>query len=280
MISQGPNNENWKVSFSLYDAQSLGRGSSGSVLAIDQNLVIKIFSEDEEGQLDFDRERDIYHELQRDGGSRYIVKFLEVWEDGLVLERLKSTLRSRLREQFQPSVVLRTQWLVEACKALWFLHDKGIMHGDVGCHNFLVDTKGHIKLCDFAGSKRNGETARICYETRGRHPEYRIGEPTPKTEIFALVSFGIALGYVLRTDNFSKGSTIFEIHTSHPPYAAEFDAIVCKKFRDMNFPLTSVECPTIRLIIKKCWMDEYLHVSEVCADLLAAQGRQLHSRHP
>ena len=62
-------NDDWKGSFSFYDAQSVGRGSSGSVLAIDQDLVIKIFSDDEEGQLDFDREREVYHDLQRDGVS-------------------------------------------------------------------------------------------------------------------------------------------------------------------------------------------------------------------
>jgi serine/threonine protein kinase len=181
---------NWKGSFSFYDAQSVGRGSSGTVLAIDQDLVIKIFSEDEEGQLDFEREREIYYELQRDGGSQYIVRFLEVWEDGLVLERLKSTLRFHLREKSLPKFTVRMRWLVQACKALGFLHARSIMHGDVGCHNLLVDKKGHIKLCDFAGSKREGETARICYEIRGQHPEYQIGQPTTRTEIFALVSFG------------------------------------------------------------------------------------------
>jgi serine/threonine protein kinase len=185
---------NWKESFSFYDAQSVGRGSSGSVLAINQDLVIKIFSEDEEGQLDFDREREIYYELQRDGGSRYIVKFLEVWEDGLVLERLKSSLRFRLREKSLPKFTVRMRWLVQACKALGFLHARNIMHGDIGCHNLLVDKKGHLKLCDFAGSKRARETARICYEIRGQHPDYRVGQPTAKTEIFALVSFGYAVG--------------------------------------------------------------------------------------
>lgn len=190
IIQELSETDNWKESFSFYDAQSVGRGSSGTVLAIDQDLVIKIFSEDDEGQLDFDREREIYHELQKDGVSRYIVKFLEVWEDGLVLERLRGTVRSRLREKFQLSVASRTQWLMEACKAVRFLHDKGIMHGDIGCHNFLVDKKGHVKLCDFAGSKREGETARICYEVRGQHPEYQVGQPTTRTEIFALVSFG------------------------------------------------------------------------------------------
>jgi len=261
IIQNTSNNDHWKDSFNFYDAQSVGRGSSGSVLAIDQDLVIKIFTDDEDGQLDFDREREIYRAIQRDGGSRYIVRFLEVWEDGIVLERLKSTLRFRLREKFQPSKALRTQWLMEACKALCFLQDRSIMHGDVGCHNFLVDKRGHIKLCDFAGSKRKGETARICYEVRGQHPEYQIGEPTQSTEIFAL------------------GSTMFEIYTSHPPYAAEMDATVRKRFRDREFPLTNIGCLTIRRIIEKCWMDEYFQVSDICADLLEAQSTQTQSRH-
>jgi len=70
------------------------------------------------------------------------------------------------------------------------------MHGDVGCHNFLVDKEGHIKLCDFAGSKRKGEIARVCYEVRGEHPDYRVGQPTLATEIFSLVSF-----YSLNSDD-------------------------------------------------------------------------------
>jgi len=180
----------WKDSFSFYDAQSIGRGSSGTVFAVNQNLAIKTFSEDAEGQLDFDRERSIYEDLQKYGGSPFVIKFLEVWEDGLVLERLKCSLRSRLREKSQPPLHVRLRWLVQACNALEFIHDRGIMHGDVGCHNFLVDKRGALKLCDFAGSKREGETARICYETRGQHPDYRVGQPTIKTEIFALVSFG------------------------------------------------------------------------------------------
>jgi serine/threonine protein kinase len=204
IIQELLSNDKWKDSFSFYDAEIVGRGSSGTVLAIDQNLVLKIFCEDDEGQLDFDREREIYNELQRDGGSRYIVNFSEVWEDGLVLERLKSTLRTRLREKSQPSLIIRQRWLVEACNALRFVHDRDIMHGDVGCHNFLVDKNGHIKLCDFAGSRRKGEAARICYEIRGQHPEYQIGEPTSKTEIFALVSLNIEAAH-LATANFFRG---------------------------------------------------------------------------
>jgi len=46
---------NWILSFDFYEAPSVGRGSSGSVLAIDEELVIKIFSEDEQGVRDFER---------------------------------------------------------------------------------------------------------------------------------------------------------------------------------------------------------------------------------
>jgi serine/threonine protein kinase len=87
------------------------------------------------------------------------------------------------------SVQKALSWVHDACKGLDFLHSKGIMHGDVGCHNFLINGKQHLKLCDFAGSKREGETARICYEVRGQHPDYQSGQPTRVTELFALVSF-------------------------------------------------------------------------------------------
>jgi serine/threonine protein kinase len=192
VIQQSPRNENWKLSFDCYDAPIVGRGSSGTVFAIDQHLVFKSFTEDEEGQLDLERESSIYLQLQSEGFSQYIVRFVEVWEDGLVLERQGSSLRSCLRGKLQPMDKQRAQWVKETSNALAFLHKKGIMHGDVGCHNFLVDEWGHVKLCDFAGSARAGETARVCYEARGRHPDYRSGEPTPRTEIFSLVSWQLA----------------------------------------------------------------------------------------
>jgi serine/threonine protein kinase len=189
ILTQPLAKDHWKHSFDSYDAPIIGRGSSGYVFEIDQDLVFKEFSEDEEGQLDFERETSIYGDLQRGSGSPYITKLIEKWRDGLVLERHSCTLRSRLQEKRPFSIERRTQWVIEACKGLAFLHQNGIMHGDVGCHNFLVDKEGYIKLCDFAGSKRKGEIARVCYEVRGQHPDYRVGQPTSTTEVFSLVSF-------------------------------------------------------------------------------------------
>jgi serine/threonine protein kinase len=180
--------ERWKSTFDAYDAPSIGRGSSGSILAINQSLVIKVFADDDEGQMDLDRETSIYEILQTDTRSPYIVHFIEQWQFGLVMERLDCSLRVYLRQRSIPSTGKMISWVDDACKGLDFLHTKGIMHGDVGCHNFLVSEELNLKLCDFAGSKREGEPARICYEVRGQHPDYQSGQPTHMTELFALVS--------------------------------------------------------------------------------------------
>jgi hypothetical protein len=71
---------------------------------------------------------------------------------------------------------------------------------------------------------------------------------------------------------------MFEIYTSHLPYANEMDTTVRKRFCDRVFPLSMVGCPTIRSIIGKCWIGEYVEVSDVRADLLEAQRAHSQSR--
>lgn len=246
--------EDWGASFDEFNAIRVGRGSSGKVLAVNKELVIKVFKEDDEGMLDFERERSIYEQLNRVGGSKYIVQYIGLWRDyGLVLERQAFTLRQYLRGAMDqrlaiPYFVL-DQWARDASEGLAFLHKNGIMHGDVGCHNFLVDDEGHIKICDFAGSKREGEEARVCYEVRSQHPRYRDHEPNRLTEIFAL------------------GSVIFEIICGRPPFASEPDAIVEHKYQRLEFPISCITDSRIRRIVRNCWMGQYRHVFEVCNEL-------------
>lgn len=246
-------NDHWKFSFDSYNALSVGRGSSGTVLEIDQNLVIKTYINNDEGKRDFSREKEIFDILQKGTPSPYIVRCIEEYDEGLVLERLESTLRSRLRQQRTPLNV-RSKWTLDCCRGLQFLHQKGVIHGDIGCHNFLVGRSNLVKLCDFAGSKIVGERARICYEVRGQHPDYQSGEPTIATEIFAL------------------GSTIFEIWTSCQPYAAVSNEVVRRRFRNREFPLSDIKNPAMREVILKCWTDEYVDVSQVYDDILVRTG--------
>jgi serine/threonine protein kinase len=246
--------EGWKRSFSFYDAATVGHGSSSTVLEIDEKWVIKVFAEDEDGIQDLERERAIYEKLQKHGDPDCIVTFVEEWEFGLVLERLSSTLRCRLRKMQQPTeCYLADQWTREVCGGLAFLHGNGIMQGDIGCHNILIDNSGHVKLCDFAGSKMEDEKAWICYEVRSQHPDYRGEQPTLLTEIFAL------------------GSCIFEIYTTRPPYVFESDAVVRQKYQKRDFPLSSIDQPKMRRIVENCWLGLYLEVSSISKDLKYAK---------
>ena len=41
-------------------------------------------------------------------------------------------------------------------KAIRYIHSKGVVHCDVGIHNFLVQDDGTLALADFGGSRVDG----------------------------------------------------------------------------------------------------------------------------
>ena len=250
-LSRTSNRDDWKTNFSFIGSTWVGHGGSGSVFTIDDDRVIKVFARDEEGQMDLEREWMIYDTLQVGGKfSKYVVRFHEQWASGLVLERLDSTLRQHLTTLPQHTTPLfARQWIRETCEGLTYLHQNGVLHSDLGCQNILLGKDGHIKLCDFAGSKIGDEDAWISYEGSSQHPDYVGKQPNLATEIFAL------------------GSIIFEIWTCRPPYATKPNSFVHQKFSAREFPLSSIGDPKMQKIVSKCWNSEYNSVVDVCQQL-------------
>jgi serine/threonine protein kinase len=237
-------------SFSFINAKAIGHGGSGTVFEIDEKWVIKVFTDDEEGQLDLRREREILDALQSGECSSQVIRFKEQRGSGLVLEHLTITLRQRLMQQPPSSKdVLAPRWARQTCGGLAFLHEHGVIHGDIGCQNILLDSQENAKICDFAGSKIGDKDAWISYEVRSQDPRYFGHQPTIKTEIFAF------------------GSVLFEIWTSRAPYFDETPMDVRQKFLDQQFPLREMKDHEMEIIVEKCWTDGYEHVSEIYKEL-------------
>jgi serine/threonine protein kinase len=133
-----------------------------------------------------------------------------------------------------------------AATGLAFLHHCGIIQGDVGCHNMLLDSKGVLKLADFAGSSVDGSPASVDYEKGSRLPGQL--EPTQKTDIFAL------------------GSAFFEMETRTPPYQEKSLSEIDKLYKQGRFTDWNL-APLLGKIIKKCWHQRYQSALEIIEDL-------------
>ena len=46
---------------------------------------------------------------------------------------------------------MKLSWPFQALLAVAYIHSKGVIHADLGLHNFLLHD-GRLILCDFAGS--------------------------------------------------------------------------------------------------------------------------------
>jgi len=205
---------------------------------------------------DIETERNAYRELQRNG--KYCDHVLKCYEvdnpNGLVLERCKETVRRWIRSRssdYSP----RTEAIrlaMEAAKGLAYVHSCGIVQGDVGCHNMLLDYQGSLKLADFAGSSVGGSEATVDYEAGSKLPGE--SEPSIKSDIFAL------------------GSAIYEMITGRPPYKGRPYTEVQRLFKQGRFPQDFDPIPELRFIVEKCWgkgKSSYCSADQVHCDLYA-----------
>ncbi|KAM3068997.1 hypothetical protein ACMFMG_004173 [Clarireedia jacksonii] len=237
------------LSFDDYDAPLIGAGASAIVLAVNDELAVKLFPSGPKHERDYEREVEIFQKLKT-MHSPNIVQFVQVlWDCGIVMERMSMTLRQRLRAPVD-GFALEDQWMNDIASGISFLHSQGILHGDIGCQNVLIDGNERAKLCDFAGSRFEDKDAWIHYHIRNQHPGYHQKQPSSATELFAL------------------GSVIFEITTRHQPYEHLPDLLVTKRFSEGDFPVHEITRPEIRCIVERCWKSTYVQISEVCEELL------------
>ncbi|KUJ07411.1 uncharacterized protein LY89DRAFT_725897 [Mollisia scopiformis] len=112
---------------------------------------------------DQDSERRRYEHLQNRGqGHPNILKYFgrsppecELLRSGLLLEYHLRGTHSACFGKLDAIGVPETErrcWPYQAVSAVDYIHSRGVVHGDIGVHNFLVHDDGRLILCDFARS--------------------------------------------------------------------------------------------------------------------------------
>ena len=221
----------------------IAAGATGLIYSIDESRVMKRAHSD---YTELDTERRAYERL---GLHPSITGYFGVTEDGstIVLERGKC-----LRDMYQQvnnddiPTCKKLRWANEAAIGLHYIHQKGIIHADVGSHNIILTQDDHLKFIDFAGSSIDGEAAATCYGWYS----YRPSEPKIS----------------IQTDIFAYGCTIFEVETGRPPYY-EFESRsdrtrrVERLYQEHKFP--DVQHLMLGEIIQNCWDNKFRSMDEV-----------------
>ena len=66
-----------------------------------------------------------------------------------------------------------------------YIHSKGVVHADLGLHNFLLHDDGRLILCDFAGSGLDGlPPPNVSAGVRYLNPLFEMDDPLEKDGIF------------------------------------------------------------------------------------------------
>ncbi|TQN63702.1 Receptor-interacting serine/threonine-protein kinase 1, partial [Colletotrichum shisoi] len=166
-------------------------------------------------------EAEVYDRL---GEHPRLVK-MKAWdpdEHTLTLEGMPDgTLRDYLESHADVPLEQRKKWAAEAVECVQLLHSSGVIHCDIGPHNFLLDDRLRLRIIDFSGSSVDGSRTEISPGTR-----------------YAAPTLGRSLQWTptVKADLLSLGSTIYCIMTGKPPFEEFQSEDVQKMYSNQEFP--------------------------------------------
>ncbi|RKK20043.1 hypothetical protein BFJ68_g1815 [Fusarium oxysporum] len=209
----------------------------------------------------FKREAAIYEAL---GPHPCILKCIgvELMPDGeeawaLRLERAPhGNLREYVGKNEPPTMARRLQVAVDFTEALQYVHDRGVIWGDVSPRNVLVFDDLHIKLCDFAGSILKGKFPELLFtcEPRCWVPGSE-GDSTTRS--------------IVEKELFALGTAICEITEWTVPYGPIEIEELQQKLMDGEYPYVG-DSNHVKDVIKKLWHFEYSSAQEAVEALRTA----------
>ncbi|WQF88453.1 Putative protein kinase [Colletotrichum destructivum] len=168
-------------------------------------------------------------------------------EHTLTLEDMPDgTLKDYLESYADVPLEQRKKWATEAVECAQLLHSSGVIHCDIGPHNFLLDNRLRLKIIDFSGSSVDGSRTEISPGTR-----------------YAAPTLGRSLQWTatVKADLFILGSTIYCIMTGKPPFEEFQSEDVQKMYSNQEFP-DLADIPHADLI-RGCWSQDFESVDRL-----------------
>ncbi len=167
-----------------------------------------------------------------------------------------------------PRLTIILQTARDVTTAMAFLHDRGVLHGDLTCNNIMlakdaVDPRGfHVKVGDFGQAQAFSRWSRVSMDAEAhgtvshQAPEMLInGTLSPAADVWAF------------------GMVLYQLFTGRPPFSEYSDAqmiyiIATRK----HLPPIPAHCPPdIRHLMEQCWQQErpgFVQLSYIITDML------------
>lgn len=152
-----------------------------------------------------------------------------------------------------PTMARRIRVAIDLAETMQYIHDRGVIWGDVSARNILVFDDLCIKLCDFAGSSLPGRYPELVFSYEPRYWVLGPDEQAPAKGTLAMELFAL-------------GTAICEITECAVPYGSIEVEELQQKLLEGEYPHATEDNP-VRDVIQKLWYFGYGSAQEV-ADAL------------
>jgi len=145
------------------------------------------------------------------------------------------------------------RWPAQAIDAVQYIHFKGVIHCDIGSHNFMVSKDGSLVLADFCGSILDGSMAAVA-------PSIRYCRPIPVEDRSANIC--------IKDDILPLGVVLYEMAIGNRIWEVKEDGEVTKLYEKGEFPDLKGFQAKLAKVIRKCWHDQYGSADGIQADYI------------
>jgi serine/threonine protein kinase len=250
---------------------SLGEGSFGQVYKGKWNgvgdwngKIVAIKKNIGQSAKDFLDEAEILWTSQHGNVVKFVAVCMSEYDQAIIMEYMDGgSLTNFINDSRKIDITWEPRYkiMIDLGRGLAFLHNAGVVHGDLKTGNILLDGKGNAKLADFGFSKIKLKKENISITLQGKKAGGSLNYLAPELfeQVVDLVrGFGEKAETTQKTDIYSYGLVLWTITTHKQPYIQEsyekldeFKRLICiEKKREIIDPDTP---PDLKKVLEKCW---------------------------